>query len=149
MLTVKEYKNNAYNTYKAMSEFELKAGENHNTIREKRLTSARNNVKVLNNKGNIFCDDEYIIAETEGILQGINEICPEIVCHVGKAKLNGQVVTYQFKEVYHYKLFVPSKESINYCIARVLHTETDHKINGENKGRFAVDIDSRLIYLST
>lgn len=148
MLTAKEHKNNAYKVYKEWIMFGLSYGDLPDAVREKRIDVVHSNIGLLNNSTSIFHNDKLLIAETEGVIQAINELCPEVVYYSGKAKFNNSIVNYEFKEIYHFKLLKPGSESYDYQIIKELYAETDHKINGENKGRFAVDIDSKFIYLS-
>lgn len=148
MLAITEHKNNAYKVYREWINFELTAGDDQNRVRNWHLEKVDSNINLLNNQYNIYHKDKLLEAETEGILQAINELCPEIVYYSGKAKLNDKMVIYEFKEVYYYKLLKLGTESINYRIIKELHTETDHKINGQNKGKFAVDTEYKFILLS-
>lgn len=92
--------------------------------------------------------DDLRIAEYEGILQAINELVPEIKTYKGRAKLNNNIVDFEFKEIYYYKLLMPGTESTKYIIVKELITETEHKINNKNIGRFAVDLENKFIILS-
>ncbi len=149
MYNVEQHKNNSYEVYKEWIQFEINAGDNKDDIRNRHLETLKNNVDILNNPYRICKSiDDLRIAEYEGILQAINELVPEIKTYKGRAKLNNNIVDFEFKEIYYYKLLMPGTESTKYIIVKELITETEHKINNKNIGRFAVDLENKFIILS-
>lgn len=151
MYNVKQHKNNTYKVYKKWIQFEIDAGDNKDDIRNRHIETLKNNVDILNNPYRVCKTktiDNLIIAECEGILQAINELVPEIKTYKGRAKLNNDIVNFEFKELYHYKLLTPGMESIKYMVIKELIAETEHKINNKNIGRFAVDLENKFIILS-